>query len=101
MGLTFDQLIENVRGWAEQKDLLKKENAPKQIMKVVEEFGETCSAINKDQPLLIVDGLGDTFVTLIILTMQMGYDPAEVLEFAWEEIKYRKGKTIGGVFIKE
>lgn len=100
MELTFDQLIENVRGWAEQKDLLKHQNAPKQIMKVVEEFGETCSAINKGQSLLIVDGLGDTFVTLIILTMQMGYDPAYVLGVAWNEIKDRKGKTTNGVFIK-
>lgn len=101
MELTFDQLIENVREWAEQKNLLKHENAPKQIMKVVEEFGETCSAINKGQPLLIVDGLGDTFVTLIILTMQMGYDPAYVLGVAWNEIKDRSGKTVNGVFIKE
>lgn len=101
MELTFDQLIENVKEWADNKDLLKHENAPKQIMKVIEEFGETCSAINKGQPLLIVDGLGDTFVTLIILTMQMGYDPAYVLSVAWDEIKDRNGKTVNGVFIKE
>lgn len=101
MESTFDQLIKNVHDWADAKALLKEENAPKQIMKVIEEFGETCSAINKQDKFGVIDGLGDTFVTLIILCYQLGYNPAMVLDVAWEEIKNRKGKTENGVFIKE
>jgi len=100
--MTFDTLIENVIQWADEKDILKNENAPKQIMKVIEELGETCEAINKQRASdMVMDGLGDTFVTLIILTKQLGYEPAECLERAWNEIKDRKGKTEGGVFIRE
>lgn len=101
MESTFDQLIKNVHDWADAKALLKEENAPKQIMKVVEEFGETCSAINKKDVFGTIDGLGDTFVTLIILSYQLGYEPNAVLRAAWEEIKDRRGETVNGVFIKK
>lgn len=99
--VTFDELISNVYQWAKAKDLLKPENAPKQFMKCIEEFGETASAINKHQYDQIKDGLGDTFVTLIILCLQLGLTPQEGLSSAWNEIKNRTGKTINGVFIKD
>jgi NTP pyrophosphatase (non-canonical NTP hydrolase) len=100
--MTFDELIQNVKGWAEDKNILKAENAPKQLMKVMEELGETAGAIAKNKNTdEIQDGIGDTFVTLIILSYQMGLDPSACLEAAWNEIKDRKGKTENGVFIKE
>lgn len=99
--MTFDELIENVLGWAQDKDILKSENAPKQLMKVMEELGETAGAIAKNKNTdEIMDGIGDTFVTLIILSKQLGLNPNECLEAAWNEIKDRKGKTENGVFIK-
>lgn len=98
--VSFDELIGNVYQWAKERDLLKPENAPKQFMKCIEEFGETASAINKHQYDQIKDGLGDTFVTLIILCLQLGLTPQEGLSAAWDEIKNRKGKTINGVFVK-
>jgi NTP pyrophosphatase (non-canonical NTP hydrolase) len=100
MELTFDQLIENVHGWADDKGLIDANNIKSQFVKVVEELGEAASAITKNQKEELIDGLGDTFVTLIILTMQCGLTPQEVLNAAWNEIKDRKGKTTNGVFIK-
>ena len=100
--MTFDELIHNVKGWADDKGILKSENAPKQLMKVMEELGETAGAIAKNRKTEeIQDGIGDTFVTLIILSYQMGLEPSKCLEAAWNEIKDRKGKTENGVFIKE
>ena len=49
----------------------------------------------------VIDGIGDILVTVIILSKQLGLDPTECLESAWNEIKDRKGKTIDGTFIKE
>ena len=98
---TFDELIENITQWADEKGILSQENAPKQSMKVVEELGETMGAILKSKDDEIKDGLGDTFVTLIILSKQLGYEPSECLEAAWDEIKDRKGKTQNGIFVKE
>ena len=97
----FDELITNVIGWADDKNILKSENAPKQMLKVMEEVGETAGALAKNNKDELVDGIGDSFVTLIILSMQLGYHPSECLETAWNEIKDRKGETKNGVFIKE
>ena len=100
--MTFDNLIENVQLWAQNKDILKSENAPKQLMKVMEELGETAGAIAKNKATdEIMDGIGDTFVTLIILSYQLGLEPSACLEAAWNEIKDIKGNTVNGVFIKE
>ena len=98
--MTFDSLIENVSQWAEDKDILKKENAPKQLLKVLEEVGETAGALLKSKDAEIKDGIGDSFVTLIILAKQLGLEPADCLESAWNEIKDRTGKTVNGVFVK-
>ena len=54
---------------------------------------------NKNQE--IIDGLGDSFVTLIILCYQLELEPKECLQVAWDEIKDRKGKTVDGTFIRE
>jgi NTP pyrophosphatase (non-canonical NTP hydrolase) len=102
MNKTFDELIENVKLWADNKGILKPENASKQMMKVIEELGETAGAIAKNKKTEeIQDGIGDTFVTVIILAYQLGLNPTECLERAWNEIKDRKGKTENGIFIKD
>jgi len=99
--MTFDELIQSVTQWAEDKDILKPENAPKQMLKVLEEVGETAGALLKSNEEEIKDGIGDSFVTLIILSKQLGLSPQECLEAAWNEIKDRRGKTQGGVFVKD
>lgn len=100
--MTFDELIDNITQWADDKGILSRENAPKQSMKVMEELGETMGAILKDKKSSdVVDGIGDILVTVIILAKQLGLEPTECLESAWNEIKDRKGKTVNGTFIKE
>lgn len=100
--MTLDKLIDNITQWADDKGILVSENVPQQTMKVMEELGETAGAILKGKKTdEVIDGIGDTFVTVIILAKQLGLDPTECLESAWNEIKDRKGKTINGTFIKE
>ena len=99
--MTFDELSNNVIGWAQDKGILEKENAPKQMLKVLEEVGETAGALLKGNEEGIKDGIGDSFVTLIILAKQLGLEPQDCLAAAWNEIKDRKGKTQGGVFVKD
>ncbi len=66
----------------------------------MEEVGETAGALLKSKDDEIKDGIGDAFVTLIILAKQLGLTPNECLEAAWNEIKDRTGKTVDGVFVK-
>ena len=71
------------------------------MLKVLEEVGETAGALLKNKNQEIIDGLGDSFVTLIILCYQLGLEPKDCLQTAWDEIKNRKGKTVNGTFIRE
>ena len=97
----MDELINNVKEWADAKGLLKEENSQAQMLKVLEEVGETAGALLKNKNQEIIDGLGDSFVTLIILCYQLGLEPKDCLQTAWDEIKNRKGKTVNGTFIRE
>lgn len=108
--MTFEQLQEKVLSWANDKDLLHEENAEKQFMKFIEEVFEFKTEFDINYcPGRVRKGLkhnlklemGDIFVTLIILYEQIGIDPVECLEMAYEKIKNRAGKTINGQFIKE
>lgn len=100
--MTFDELIDNITQWADDKGILVSDNIPQQTMKIMEELGETAGAILKNKKTdEVIDGIGDIFVTVIILSKQLGLDPTECLEHAWNEIKDRKGKTVNGTFIKQ
>ena len=98
--LDFEELISRVTGWAYTKGILVKDNARNQMLKVLEEVGETAGALLKDDKAGVIDGIGDAFVTLIILSKQLGLHPTECLQAAWDEIKDRTGHTENGIFIK-
>ena len=98
----FDELIIAVKLWAFSRGLLhNKEASRSQMLKVMEEVGETAAAIARGDKRKIIDGIGDSFVTLIILAYQNNVDPSDCLRAAWNEIKDRAGKTENGIFIKE
>ncbi len=100
--MTLNELEVKIRDWAIERNIDKSENAPKQMIKIMEELGETAGAILKHKNTNeVIDGIGDIFVTVIILSKQLGLDPTECLEAAWNEIKDRKGKTVNGTFIKQ
>lgn len=103
------KLIDLVEKWAEEKDLLHEENIDKQFMKFIEEAFEFKTELDLYnvygyiEPMFesMMTEMGDIFVTLIILCKQLQMDPVKCLELAYEKIKDRKGKTIGGTFVKE
>lgn len=99
--MKYEELNELIVEWATNKDLIKKDNAKTQMLKVLEEVGELSGALLKDNQEQIIDGIGDSLVTLIILSSQLGLDSVACLESAWNEIKDRTGKTVNGSFIKE
>ncbi len=69
--MNIQELIHNVEQWAEKRNLLHYENAPKQYLKFIEECGETARAILKNDEDNIIDGFGDIAVTAIILAKQL------------------------------
>ena len=93
-------LIDNVIGWAAERRLLSPSNDRNQGLKLVEEVGELCRAILKDDQSGVVDGIGDCLVALTILAEQRGITLQDCFQIAWNEIKDRQGKTINGTFVK-
>lgn len=95
-----DELIERVKVWRKARGL---DNGLMQFAKVNEEVGEIAHELtrgNLKSPEM-KDAIGDTLVTIIILSDILGYDPIRCLEAAYEVIKDRKGRTENGSFIKE
>lgn len=97
---TLDQLVKQVEQWSKDKNL-DNGNPDRQALKFYEEAGEIGAALSRNKLDDLKDGIGDTVVTLIILAQQHGMTLQECLQFAYDEIKGRKGKTINGTFIKE
>lgn len=95
--MTFEQLTLRLDEWRKQRNLAD----PKaQTMKVMEEVGELSAAINKQNREKLIDSIGDTLVTVILLAQMEGMDPTKCLESAWQVIADRKGKTVNGLFVK-
>lgn len=96
------RLIERkVIEWANERGLIKEENATKQLLKLTEEVGELADAFLKGDTYETIDAIGDIQVVLIILCEQLNINYTQALESAYNEIKERKGKTVNGTFIKE
>jgi NTP pyrophosphatase (non-canonical NTP hydrolase) len=89
-----------IQDWAFARNLHTADKT-KQMLKLMEEVGELASALAKNNINGIIDGIGDIYVVLTILSLQLGLDIDDCIKSAYEEIKDRKGKLIDGVFVKE
>ena len=97
----MDKLVKEVVEWGNSKNIIKKENSYKQFCKVVEEVAEVGTALNNKDENELIDAIGDSTVTLILLAAQNNLDFKECLKTAYNVIKNRTGKTENGVFIKD
>lgn len=101
----MDNWQERIVGWASDpsRDLIENSTPKLQLIKLDEEIGELEDAIAcEDAPDIddAKDAIGDATVVLTIMAAQMGLTLAECMEHAWQQIKDRTGKNVGGVFVK-
>ncbi len=96
----MQELTTKIKVWAEERNL-HTADPNKQILKLGEEFGELCQGRAKDKPDQVIDSIGDMYVVLTILAMQLGTSIEECAALAYDEIRDRKGKMVNGVFVKE
>uniref|UniRef100_UPI0035A0145E MazG-like family protein n=1 Tax=Jeotgalibaca porci TaxID=1868793 RepID=UPI0035A0145E len=89
-----------IRLWAEDKKL-QNASPNKQVIKLGEEFGELCQGMVKDNAVQVYDAIGDMYVVMTILCMQLGISIEQCVAYAYDEIKNRNGAIHKGVFIKE
>jgi NTP pyrophosphatase (non-canonical NTP hydrolase) len=95
--MTTTQLIKE---WAEKRGL-SNADPYKQFLKLAEEVGELAAALARNIRDDQRDAIGDIYVVLTILAMQLGYDVEECINDAYNVIKSRTGQLKNGVFIKD
>lgn len=96
----MQKLTYAIRKWATERNL-HNADPNKQVLKLGEEFGELCEGMAKGNPHQIEDSIGDMFVVLTILAMQLNVSIERCVEVAYDEIKDRQGRLVNGVFVKE
>jgi hypothetical protein len=90
-----------IRTWAEERGLYHGGDPKTQALKLVEEVGETCRAILKDNHKETIDGIGDCVVVLTNLAELCGTDIEHCITVAYDEIKGRTGVMDNGTFKKD
>jgi len=90
-----------IRLWANDRGLYDGGDPKTQALKLVEEVGETCRAILKEDIKEIIDGIGDCVVVLVNLAELTGTPIEKCIEAAYDEIKNRTGKMSNGTFKKD
>ena len=90
-----------IREWADERGLYKGGDTKTQSLKLVEEVGEICRAILKDNHSDIEDGIGDAVVVLTNLAELQGTSIEACIKRAYNEIKDRTGKMDNGTFKKD
>ena len=95
----MEVLIENITKWANDRNIINGATSQSQCIKLIEEFGELAGNIARGKD--IKDDIGDMIVVLTILAAQNNVTIKECVEVAYNDIKFRKGKMINGIFVKE
>ncbi len=90
-----------IREWADERGLYENGDTKTQALKLVEEVGETCRAILKEDREEVIDGIGDCVVVLTNLAELVGVPIEICIEAAYDEIKNRTGKMVNGTYKKD
>tara|TARA_Y100001963_G_scaffold130827_1_gene187522 strand:- start:95 stop:433 length:339 start_codon:yes stop_codon:yes gene_type:complete len=91
-------LIENVKSWHHDRNLIEGSTDKDQTLKLLQELGELSDSVCKGND--IRDDIGDMLVVMINIIERNNLTFEDCLEKAWDDIKDRKGRMVDGVFIK-
>ena len=99
---TYADVEMDIVRWAEARKIIPNSNSQTQLLKAVSEMGELADATIKQDGPAIVDGVGDVMVCLIIYCALLDINLVDCMEYAYKEIKDRKGTLLpNGVFLKK
>ena len=90
-----------IRQWAEDRGLYEHGDPKTQSLKLVEEVGEICRAVLKDDIDEVIDGIGDAVVVLTNLAELHDVSIEECIASAYGVISKRTGKMVNGTFKKD
>lgn len=90
---------ELVKQWHYDRNLIDGSDDKTQFAKLIQEAGELSDNICKGKD--IKDDIGDMLVVLLNIAERNGITLSECLRVAYEDIRFRKGRMVDGVFVKE
>ena len=90
-----------IREWADERGLYDKGDPKTQTLKLMEEAGEICRAVLKNDRPEIIDGIGDCVVVLTNLAELNNVSIEDCIAAAYDEISNRTGKMVNGTFKKD
>lgn len=67
----MNNLIKNIEQWANDRNIINGSTPQKQMLKLMEEFGELVAGHNKNDMEFIKDSIGDCVVVLTIIQKQL------------------------------
>ena len=94
-------MFDNIRQWAFERGLYDKGDSKTQTLKLMEEAGEICRAVLKNDKTEIIDGIGDWVVVLTNLAELNNVSIEDCIDAAYDEISNRTGKMVNGTFKKD
>lgn len=98
----IDELTEGIVRWGTERGIVHNGKPLGQAGKMLEEAVETLQAIVKGDLPEVIDGIGDVYVTLVMVAETCGLHIEDCISAAYGEIKDRKGfLDSNGVFHKE
>ena len=97
----FTSQFDQIREWASERGLYDKGDVKTQTLKLMEEAGEICRAVLKNDKEQIIDGIGDCVVVLTNLAELNNVSIEDCIDAAYEEISNRTGKMVNGTFKKD
>ena len=92
-------LEEKIIQWHKDRNLIDGSTDAAQFTKLLEEVDELGVNIVMSQP--VIDDIGDIMVVLINIAYRNNLSIWECMYHAYNDIKYRKGKMVDGIFVKE
>lgn len=96
------QTEQNIKQWLEDRHITLNSTSQAQFIKTVEEIGELAAGLARNDKEMIEDAIGDIIVTLIAVATLEDTSIERCMQFAYNEIKDRKGYlNEDGIFIKE
>ncbi len=96
----LNKLTQAINLWSIER-ILHTQDPTRQALKSLEELGEMARVLLKNDREELIDAVGDTYVTLVILCQQLGIEMSDCVNAAYNEIKDRRGKIVDGTFVKE
>lgn len=93
-------VFDKIREWGELRKLYSESTAPVQYRVFMEEVGELGEAMITNEENEVRDAIGDCIVVLTHIAKFYGFTTEECIEYAYEQIKNRRGLFIRRKFTK-